>query len=215
MMKTRSHALLFVAAGLYLAIGALAGFHAINAVLLLLIGIDRFRRDRSKLAVALIVISGLTLVVTQFAFFVVILLLSLGVYYVKARPSAPGAGVVRNMHRLIMNMRQDEQSWVLQSFSCWHAVGEIRLDLTRAVPETKDTIIVLQGLVGDVELAIPEDYGLQVEASVLLGQVGFGSQKESGFLHRLNWRSPDFEHREHRLILQLFYLVGDIRIRTV
>nr|WP_255570880.1 cell wall-active antibiotics response protein LiaF [Cohnella sp. CFH 77786] len=112
-------------------------------------------------------------------------------------------------------MRLDEQSWVLQSMSFWQAVGEIRMDMTLAIPEEKETTIVLQGLVGDVDLTVPEDYGLQVEASVFVGQIGYKQSRDGGMLHRLSWRSPDYDSREYRLKLQLFYLVGDIKIRTV
>jgi len=116
---------------------------------------------------------------------------------------------------LFLNMRLGEESWVLQSMSYWQAVGEIRLDLSLAIPEEKETTIVLQGLVGDVDLTIPEDYGLQIEASVLIGQIEFGQTKDGGMMHRLSWRSPDYDRREYRVKLQLFYLVGDMKIRTV
>jgi lia operon protein LiaF len=99
--------------------------------------------------------------------------------------------------------------------SFWQAVGEIRMDMSLAVPEEKETTIILQGLVGDVDLTIPEDYGIQVEASVMVGQIAFRQSRDGGMMHRLSWRSPDYDQREYRMKLQLFYLVGDIKIRTV
>ena len=39
--------------------------------------------------------------------------------------------------------------------SFWHAIGEIRMDMSLAVPEDKETTIVLQGLVGDLDLIVP------------------------------------------------------------
>ncbi|WP_123039368.1 cell wall-active antibiotics response protein LiaF [Cohnella candidum] len=212
-MKLPNHAFLFIAAGLYLALGGIAGYATVNAAILLVLGIYRFRIDRCRPAMVLIAICTLILIVNQFVLFAVIVLISLGFYYFRSRPAA--AGLYRNAHRLVLNMRLDEQSWVLQSMSCWQAVGEIRMDMSLAIPEEKETTIVLQGLVGDVDLTIPEDYGLQVEASVLVGQIGYKNTRDGGMLHRLSWRSPDYDRREYRLKLQLFYLVGDIKIRTV
>jgi len=212
-MKLSNMAIVFIAAGLYLALGGLAGYATVNAVVLLLLGIERYRWDRSRFSVILIAISTLLLIVNQFALFAVVVLISLATYYFRAKP--PAFGTYVSKHRLFLNMRLDEQSWVLHSMSFWHALGEIRMDMSLAVPEEKETTIILQGLVGDVDLTVPEDCGLQVEASVLMGQIGFKQSKESGMFHRLSWKSPDYDQCEQRLKLQLFYLVGDIKIRTV
>jgi lia operon protein LiaF len=212
-MKRSSNAILFIAAGIYLALGGMAGYATVNAVILLLIGIERYRWDRSRLSIILIAVSTLLLIVNQFGLFALIVLVSLGIYYFRARP--PTFGTYLSKHKLFLNMRLDEQSWVLHSMSFWHAIGEIRMDMSLAVPEEKETTIVLQGLVGDLDFIIPVDFGIQVEASVLLGQISFKQMKEGGMFHRMSWRSPDYDECEQKLKLQLFYLVGDIKIRTV
>ncbi|XID95858.1 cell wall-active antibiotics response protein LiaF [Paenibacillaceae bacterium WGS1546] len=209
----KSNAILFIAAGIYLALGAMAGYTTVNALLLLVLGIERYRTDRSRLSIVVVAFSALVLIITQFAMFALVVLVSLGIYYFRAKPPADGTFVSK--HKLFMNMRLDEQSWVLHSMSVWHAIGEIRMDMSLAVPEDKETTIVLQGLVGDLDLTIPDDYGIQVDASVLLGQVSFKQIQEGGMFHRLSWRSPNFDQSEQKLKLQLFYLVGDIKIRTV
>ncbi|WEK55156.1 MAG: cell wall-active antibiotics response protein LiaF [Candidatus Cohnella colombiensis] len=212
-MKVSNHALLFITAGIYLALGAVAGYSTINAMLLLFLGIYRFRWDRSRFSVVLIAISLLILILNQLLFVALILLISLGTYYYRARP--PVAGTYVNKHQLLLNLHLDEQSWLLHSMSFWHVLGEIRMDLTMAIPEEKETTIILQGIVGDVDIIVPDDYGIQVEASVLLGQIGLKQKKESGVLHRYSWKSPDYEQSEYRLKLQLLYLVGDIKIRSI
>jgi lia operon protein LiaF len=212
-MKRSSSAILFIAAGIYVALGGMAGYATVNAVILLLIGIERYRWDRSRLSIILIAISTLLLIVNQFGLFAIIVLVSLGTYYFRARPPVLGSYVSK--HKLFLNMRLDEQSWVLHSMSFWHAIGEIRMDISLAVPEEKETTIVLQGLVGDLDFIIPDDCGIQVEASVLLGQISFKQIKEGGMFHRMSWRSPNYDECEQKLKLQLFYLVGDIKIQTV
>ncbi len=207
------NAMLVIAAGVYLALGAIAGYPTVNAALLLLIGVDRYRTDRSRLSFVLIVISVIVLIVNQFALFALVVLISLGIFYFKAKP--PSAGTYVSKHQLVLNMRSEDRSWVLHSMSFWHGIGEVRMDMSLAVPEDKQLTIVLQGLVGNVDLIVPDDYGLEVEASVLVGQISFRQTTEGGMFHKLSWRSPDFETRETQLKLQLFYLVGDIKIRTI
>ncbi|WP_027094696.1 cell wall-active antibiotics response protein LiaF [Cohnella thermotolerans] len=213
MKRISNHALLFIGAGLYLALGGLAGYATVNAIILLWLGIDRFRYDRNRFAVILIVICALVLVVKQIGLMIVLILISLGIYYLKAKPHHTGP--IARRHRFMLNIRLDRQPWVLRSFSYWHAFGEVRMDLSMAVPEERETTIVLQGLVGDVDLIVPEDYGLEVEASVMLGQAGLNSRMEGGFFHRAQWRTPDYDAKEQKVKLQLFYLVGNIRIRPI
>jgi len=160
---------MFIVAGLYLALGAVAGYATVNAIVLLIIGIERYRSDRSRISIIVIAISILVLIINQLGLFMLIILISLAIYYFRTRP--PGFGTYISKHRLFLNMRLDEQSWVLHSMSFWHVLGEIRMDMSLAVPEDKETTIVLQGLVGDLDLIIPDDFGIQVDASVLLGQV--------------------------------------------
>ena len=208
-----SHALSFIAAGLYLALGAIAGYATVNAIILLYIGILRFREDRSRLAIVVVAISALVLIANQIGLVLVIVLISLGLYYLKARPASPGR--TEGRPRFFLKLRRDRESWVLPSISYWHAFGDVRLDMTMAIPEEKETSIVLQGLIGDIDLIVPEDYGIQLEASVMLGQIGWNQRQQSGGFQRVLWRSPDYELKEQQLKLQLIYLVGNIRIRPI
>ncbi|WP_230986579.1 cell wall-active antibiotics response protein LiaF [Cohnella fermenti] len=213
MNRMSSHAMLFVAAGLYLALGAMAGYATINAVLLLYIGILRFREDRSRLALIVIAISAFVLIANQIAIVLLIVLVSLGLYYMKARPSSHHRGEGRA--RFFLKLRKDRESWVLPSFSSWHALGDVRMDLTMAIPEERTSSFVLQGLIGDIDLIVPEEYGIELEASVLLGQIVWNGTQRGGGLQRVVWRSPDYELKEQRLKLQFVYLVGNIRIRPI
>lgn len=205
--------IVLILAALYAAIGGLAGFATVNAILLLLLGIDRYRWDRSRLAVLVIAAGLLILIVNHLLLLIVVVLVSLAAYYFRANPvtSEP----ISKKHKLLLNMRLDEQAWELRSLSYWHALGEIRLDLSQAVPAETETAIVLQGLVGDVDIIVPEDFGLAVEASVLLGQAELQQRKEGGVLNRQSWQSANYEQADHRVKLHLSYLVGDIRIRTI
>ncbi|MCC3377031.1 cell wall-active antibiotics response protein LiaF [Cohnella sp. REN36] len=205
--------MVLIAAGLYLALGGLAGYATMNAVLLLWLGIDRYRFDRSRLAVALIAICAIILVANNIGLVLVLVLVSLAIYFLKAKPPARGNYVSR--HRPILNLRLDQPSWVMHSMGYWHLFGEIRMDLSRAVPEEKETTIVLQGVVGDIDLIVPEDYGLQIESNVLVGQVAWNGKQENGMMHRIDWRSPDYDKQAYQVKLQLFYLAGNIRIRPI
>ncbi|SFB30593.1 lia operon protein LiaF [Cohnella sp. OV330] len=205
--------LVFIAAGLYLAVGAIAGFATVNAAILLWLGIERYRQDRSRLSVAVIAVSAIVLVVNQIGLVLAIGLILAAIYFLRVRPSDRVGFVSRP--RLILNMRQDRPGWVLRSMGCWHLYGEVRLDLTGAVPEENATNVVLQGIVGDIEIVVPEDYGVQVEANVLLGQVTIDGQGDGGMMRRMSWSSPGLARQDQQIKLQFNYIVGNIRIRPI
>lgn len=206
-------AMALIAAGLYLAIGAIAGFATINAALLLWLGIERYRLDRSRLSVAVIAVSAIVLVVKQIGLVIVLGLILAAIYYLRVRP-AGGAGFA-GKPRLILNMREGHPGWVLRSMGCWHLYGEVRLDLTGSVPEDNNTNIVLQGLVGDIEIVVPEDYDVHIDANVLLGQISTGGQDDGAMRRRLSWSSPGLPGQGQRIAIQLHYIVGNIRIRPI
>ncbi|WP_217592914.1 cell wall-active antibiotics response protein LiaF [Cohnella sp. GbtcB17] len=205
--------LVFIAAGLYLAVGAIAGFAMVNAAILLWLGIERYRQDRSRLSVAVIAVSAIVLVVNQIGLVLAIGLILAAIYYLRVRPS-PGVGYA-SRPRLILNMRQDRPGWVLRSMGCWHLYGEVRLDLNGVVPEDNVTNVVLQGIVGDIEIVVPEDYAVQVEANVLLGQVTVDGQGDGGMMRRMSWSSPGLARQDQQIKLQFNYIVGNIRIRPI
>lgn len=205
--------LVFIAAGLYLAVGAIAGFATVNAAILLWLGIERYRQDRSRLSVAVIAVSAIVLVVNQIGLVLAIGLILAAIYYLRVKPS-PGAGYV-SRPRLILSMRQDRPGWVLRSMGCWHLYGEVRLDLSGVVPEDNATNVVLQGIVGDIEIVVPEDYGVQIEANVLLGQVTVDGQGDGGMMRRISWSTPGYTRQDQQIKLQFNYIVGNIRIRPI
>ena len=203
-------AIVFIAAVLYLVLGHWLGFLTVNAAILLWLGFEWFSRDRSRWAVALMAVCALIILIHQFELFAALVLISLAIFLLKDR-SAP-TGTMAGRHRLYLAMRQEDETWMLRSFASWHLVGEVRLDLTRAVPEEPETTIVLQGIAGDVDLIVPEDWGINIDASVLVGQIKWPRSPEGAGVNRLSWRSPDYEHRPVRVNVQAIYLIGDIKI---
>ena len=209
-MVLSRNAILFAAAALYLALGFTAGFVTANAALVLALGIELFRRGRSQRGIVLMAGGALVILIRHFVLFFALMVLAAAVILFEARRSPPGR--LPGRHGFYLAMRREEENWVLQPFSSWHLIGDVRLDLTRAVPEEPETVIALQGLLGDVHLLVPEDWGLWVEASVPIGRIKWQHAPDDAVVNRLAWRTPDYENKRFRLRLKVYYLVGDVKI---
>lgn len=102
---------------------------------------------------------------------------------------------------------------MLRNTSIWHVIGEVDADLSLAIPETKETVVYLQGVMGDIDLSIPEDYGVEIEAFVLLGKQQFGNDQKGGAMNRLVYRTPGYENSEYKAKFVISYLIGDLNVR--
>lgn len=106
----------------------------------------------------------------------------------------------------------DRAPWTLRSMSLWHVLGEVNADLSLSLPEEKQTVVLLQGVMGNVRLNLPEDYGVEIEASVLFGRIQFLGEQDSGMMNKLVWRTPGYESSEHKAKFVISYIVGDLFI---
>jgi len=88
----------------------------------------------------------------------------------------------------------------------------IDVSVSVSIPEEKQTIVLLQGVMGNVRLTLPEDYGVEIEASVLFGRINLLGEQDSGMMNKLVWRTPGYESSEHKAKFVISYIVGDLNI---
>ncbi|MNJ00048.1 hypothetical protein D3C73_1592820 [compost metagenome] len=72
---------------------------------------------------------------------------------------------------------------------------------------------MFQGIVGDIDLVVPEDYGVEIEAFVMFGQIEFEPNRETGMLNKLYWKSPNYDNSDQKVKIIISYVIGDVDIR--
>jgi len=211
----RNTYLVFIVAGVFLLLNKIIGNPGtIIAMFMILLGLYSVRGDSPKRGYVLLAIGSFILVGSHFAIIVAVLFLSLGFFYIRSR-QVHGDGDFVQKSKLIESLKWDKEPWLLRSMSLWCIIGEIKLDFTLAIQEEKETTVVLQGIIGDIDVIVPEDLGIQVQSSVFFGQMDVEREKESGIMNKIYWQSPNFETSEHRVKLIVSYIVGDIDIKVL
>ncbi|MEC2343581.1 MULTISPECIES: cell wall-active antibiotics response protein LiaF [Paenibacillus] len=201
--------------GLLLIFGKWLSFFTIVALFLLGFGIYKIRQgEQVKTGYILMAIGGGLILLDHFMLILAILMISLGYYYAKVRKTQPQGNYVQKQN-ITSSVRWDRDPWNLRNTSMWHVLGELDIDLSLAMMEGGHNVLMFQGIVGDVDLVIPEDYGVEIEAFVLFGQIDFSHDKETGMLNRLYWKSPNYETRDQKVKIIISYLVGDVDIRLL
>jgi lia operon protein LiaF len=118
-------------------------------------------------------------------------------------------------HKLMESMKWDKSPWVLKNMSVWNIIGEVNMDLSLAIPEQKESVVILQGIIGDIDIVVPEDMGVSVQSSLMFGQVDVAREKEAGLLNKVAWQSPNYETSEQKVKLIVSYIVGDVDIKVM
>ncbi|AIQ32290.1 MULTISPECIES: cell wall-active antibiotics response protein LiaF [Paenibacillus] len=210
--RNRLIAIGLIGVGCLMIFGKWIGFFSIVALLFLLLGIYRTTSGKVKQGYKLLGIGAVLLLLDHLLLVLGICLISLGMFFVKSKRMQRKAGFMQKQS-FSSRFDWDLSPWVMRSLSAWHVLGEADVDLSLAMAEEQETIMLFQGIFGDVDILMSEDYGVEIEAFVLFGSIESGSHRDTGMLNRLNWKSPNYDSSEHKVKFNISYLMGDLDIR--
>ncbi|GIP40873.1 hypothetical protein J31TS4_41530 [Paenibacillus sp. J31TS4] len=215
--KQRNTYYLLIGAGLFLLLNQLLGVGTMIALFLVGLGIYKLSSSGSKIGYVLLGVGLIILSAQNFAVLAGIGLIGVGIYYgrsLRTRRRVADDPVYRKT-TFVESLRFDKGPWVLRSTNISCLVGELHMDLTMAMFEKPEVTVVVSGLVGDIDLILPEDVGVEIECSILFGAIDAPFQKASGVLSKRVWRSPNFGTSHARVRFVLSYLVADVDVRIL
>jgi len=105
--------------------------------------------------------------------------------------------------------------WTVQNEEIWMFVGDIHLDLSRAVLPPGETTIRVYGFVSDVELLAAEDIGLSISSAGFLNQTNFLGQKREVFFTPARYKSDNYSDFERRIRLEYMGFVIELNLEYV
>lgn len=210
--RNRLIAIGLIGVGCMMIFGRWIGFFSIVALLFLLLGIYRITSGKVKQGYTLLGIGAVMLALDHLVLILGICLISLGMFFSKSRKLQHKNGFMQKQN-FSSSFNWDQSPWVMQSLSAWHVLGEADLDLSLAMAEDKETILLFQGIFGDMDIHLSDGYGVEIDAFVLFGSIEFGNQRDTGMLNRLNWKSSNYDSSEYKVKFSVSYLMGDLDVR--
>jgi lia operon protein LiaF len=216
----RNTALFLIGAGVYLAIGSVAGYMTASALLLAGLGYVLMRSSgnsgqRPQSGYVLLAVAGIVLIANHWLFLIGLAAAVFIWFFIKTQNGTQNGFKYVKQHIAASVRWERDEPWVLESTDLSVAVAEVRIDLTNALLEQKDTLLNLQGVIGDIDVIVPDDVGLSVNASVTLGQIQVAGEKGAGAMNRLVWRSPNFDSADHRILLNISYVAADVDVKVL
>ena len=212
--RNRNLALLIGSAVLYIVLGNMIGFFTVTALIVFWLAIMKIRAGDNKLGYLLLGAGLIMLIHDHFILVILLAVVCIAFFYYKSK-AQPGEANFLHKHNVLHSLKKGHEQYVLSNMSVWSVINEVNLDLSYALLENDETTIVLQGVIGDIDLVVPEEMAISIDVNVVVGEVDIGRDKESGVMCRVVWRSPDYEESEHKLKLICSFAVGDISINIL
>ena len=149
-----------------------------------------------------------------FVIIVAVVVISLGLYFLKTKQNH-WKGAYLNRQKIIESLQWNKRPWSLHSMSIWNIIGEIKLDFGLAIWEEPEVTIILQGVIGDIDIIVPENVGIIVTGSVVFGQIEVELEKEAGVLNKIVWQSPNYHTCTNKVKLHVSYIVADVDVKII
>ncbi|WP_442603270.1 cell wall-active antibiotics response protein LiaF [Paenibacillus sp. KN14-4R] len=212
--RNRNTALFLICAGVFLILQRLIGSFPVVAILIFLLGFYQLRTLGNRKGLIWIAIGLMFLLAEHLAAVISITLLSLAYFYYQSKKVQKQDYHIQKQN-ILGGLRLGDEPWVLRDTSIWFMFGEVHIDLSMALIEQKETTILLQGMIGDIDIRIPEELGVSVEAFSFLGPIDVHQEREHGIMNRIHWRSPNYETSNHKVKLLISYIVGDVDVKIL
>ncbi|TKI57169.1 hypothetical protein E8L90_17850 [Brevibacillus antibioticus] len=97
----------------------------------------------------------------------------------------------------------------------WHGIGDVVIDLSRAVLVRDEAVLVVEGWVGDVTIYVPVDLPVSVTAGLSIGDLEVLSHRQGGINRSVKIRADQYDEALQKVNLHISLLVGDIKVKYI
>ncbi|MFT9848124.1 cell wall-active antibiotics response protein LiaF [Aneurinibacillus sp. REN35] len=118
----------------------------------------------------------------------------------------------QHKHSLIGNLFLTGSRWELQNMNVWHGIGDVKIDLSRAHIPDGETVIIINGWIGDVDVYVPYDLAISLTATINLGDIDVFGNKQGGINRSMTLSTSGYKDSSKRVRLVVSLLIGDIDV---
>ncbi len=114
---------------------------------------------------------------------------------------------------LIGSLHLINSRFELDDMNITFGIGDVKIDLSKAIIPEGVSSIVISGIVGDVDIYVPYDLDVSVAAAVTAGGIEVLGYKQSGLNRQMHLESPSFKQSTRKVKISVSILIGDIDVR--
>ncbi|MCY8547476.1 LiaRS two-component regulatory system accessory protein LiaF, partial [Bacillus vallismortis] len=115
----------------------------------------------------------------------------------------------------IGELQMMKQPFDLNDLNISGFIGDIKIDLSKAMIPEGESTIVISGVIGNVDVYVPSDLEVAVSSAVFIGDINLIGSKKSGLSTKVYAVSPDFSESKRRVKVSVSLFIGDVDVKYV
>lgn len=113
---------------------------------------------------------------------------------------------------ILGDQRTGNQIFSSDNINIQTGIGSTAIHFENTVLPKGDTVVIVRGFIGRVEISVPYDVGVQIDHSSFYGQSTIFDQAELGFNQNVTVENPLFSDSPRRLRIYTSLVAGDIEV---
>lgn len=94
-------------------------------------------------------------------------------------------------------------------------IGDVKIDLSKAIISEGENTIVITGLIGDVDIYIPSDLEVSISSSAFVGDIDVIGGRKSGIGNQIYTETENYEQSARRVKISISLFIGDVDVRFI
>ncbi|MEG7335420.1 LiaRS two-component regulatory system accessory protein LiaF [Bacillus sp. 0102A] len=115
----------------------------------------------------------------------------------------------------IGELQMMKQPFDLNDLNISGFIGDIKIDLSKAMIPEGESTIVISGVIGNVDIYVPSDLEVAVSSAVFIGDINLIGSKKSGLSTKVYAASSDFIESKRRIKVSVSLFIGDVDVKYV
>jgi len=115
-------------------------------------------------------------------------------------------------NKLVGEYRNFDEGYPLEDINLQTGFGDISIDLSDQVIPAGETVILIRGMIGNIDLNVPSDVGISLQMSLLCGKIKLLKDSKTAFNVTKKYQSADYKDASRKVKIVVSLLVGDIEV---
>ncbi|WP_054949076.1 cell wall-active antibiotics response protein LiaF [Numidum massiliense] len=115
-------------------------------------------------------------------------------------------------HSLIGNLYLTGPRWELTDMDIWHGIGDVKIDLSRAFVHEGETVVIVNGWIGDIDIFVPYDLDMAVSCHVNIGDINVFGNEDGGLNRSVTIETADYQTSTRRVRIVINLIIGDVDV---
>ena len=115
-------------------------------------------------------------------------------------------------NRFFSNIRIKNDSFELDDVDYYFGIGDVIIDLSDSFIPEGETVLAINGIIGNITLHVPYDLEVSIHHATLFGKINILKNEISGFNKNCKFTSNDYKEASRKLKIVTSLAIGNIEV---